>query len=67
LSEFGHFYHGETGQPPSEWGLVAMDNELVHYYLIEQGYFQVKYKFIEPILRLLDRFKHKSKVKTTKE
>jgi hypothetical protein len=30
LNEFGHFYHGETSQPPSEHGLVIMDNELVH-------------------------------------
>jgi hypothetical protein len=30
LSEFGHFYHGEIGQPPSELGLVVMHNELVH-------------------------------------
>jgi hypothetical protein len=30
LNEFGHFYHGEISQPISEWGLVIMDNELVH-------------------------------------
>jgi hypothetical protein len=28
--EFGFFYYGEIGQPPSEHGLVAMDNELVN-------------------------------------
>jgi hypothetical protein len=30
LSEFGHFYHGEFGQPPDEWGPIVMDNELIH-------------------------------------
>jgi hypothetical protein len=30
LREFGHFYHGEIGQPYSEHGLVAMDSELIH-------------------------------------
>jgi hypothetical protein len=29
FDEFGHFYHGEIGQPPSEQGLVIMENELV--------------------------------------
>jgi hypothetical protein len=29
LNEFGHFYHGETNQPPSEQGLVLTNNELV--------------------------------------
>jgi hypothetical protein len=30
LNEFGHFYHGEAGELPSEWGPVAMDSDLVH-------------------------------------
>jgi hypothetical protein len=30
LNEFEHFYHDEIGQPPSEWGQNATDNELVH-------------------------------------
>jgi len=30
LNEFGHVYHGETGQPHSEQGLVVTDNELIH-------------------------------------
>jgi hypothetical protein len=30
LNEFGHFYHGETSQPPSEQGLVVTNSELVH-------------------------------------
>jgi len=30
LSEFKHFYHGETSQPSSEWGLVVINNELVY-------------------------------------
>jgi hypothetical protein len=30
LSEFGHFYHGETNQPLSEWGPIVIDSELVH-------------------------------------
>jgi len=46
LNKFGHFYHAEIGQPPSEWGLVAMDSELVHWYLMKQGYSQMKYNFI---------------------
>jgi len=29
----------------NEWGLVTTDNELVHYYLVKQGYFQMTYKF----------------------
>jgi hypothetical protein len=28
LSEFGHFYHGETSQA-SEWGPITMDSELI--------------------------------------
>ncbi len=30
LSEFGHFYHGEFGQAPREWGPIVMDIELIH-------------------------------------
>jgi hypothetical protein len=45
LNEFGHFYHGEIGQPFSERELVATDSELVHYL--------VKYKFTKPF-HLLD-------------
>ncbi len=41
------FLYGETGQPPNEQGLVATDNELVYYYVMKQGYFEVKYKFIK--------------------
>jgi hypothetical protein len=29
LIEFGHFYHGETNQPPSEQRSVATNSELV--------------------------------------
>jgi len=28
LNEFGHFYHGETGQLLSEQGPIATDNEI---------------------------------------
>jgi hypothetical protein len=30
FNEFGIFYYGETSQPLSEQGPVAMDSELVH-------------------------------------
>jgi len=30
LSEFGHFYHGEIGQPLNERGPIAMYSELIH-------------------------------------
>jgi hypothetical protein len=30
LSEFEHFYHGETNQPPNEWRLVVMASELFY-------------------------------------
>jgi hypothetical protein len=29
LSEFEHFYYDEIGQPLTEWGSIATDNELV--------------------------------------
>ncbi len=54
MSEFGHFYHGEIGQPPIEQGLIVMNNELVHSYLMKQGYFQVKYKFTKPFHLLIN-------------
>jgi hypothetical protein len=38
MNEFDHLYHGEHG-------LIVTDNELIHYYLMKQGYFQMKYKF----------------------
>jgi hypothetical protein len=34
--------------PPSEQWLVAANNELFDYYLVKQGYSQVKYKFTKP-------------------
>jgi hypothetical protein len=33
FDEFGHFYHGENCQPPSEWGLVAMDKWISHSFV----------------------------------
>ncbi len=42
LSEFGHFYHGEISQPLSEQGPVATDKELIHQYLVKQGYYKMK-------------------------
>jgi hypothetical protein len=30
LCEFGHFYHGETNQPPDEQRPIVMNNDLVH-------------------------------------
>jgi hypothetical protein len=42
------FYHDEIGQPPSEQGPIAMNNELFHYYLLKQGCSKVKYKFTKP-------------------
>jgi hypothetical protein len=48
LNEFEHFYHGEIGQPPSEQGLIDTNSELVHWYLVKQGYFKVKYNFTKP-------------------
>jgi hypothetical protein len=30
LSEFGHFYHAETGQPLSEQGPVVTGSESIH-------------------------------------
>lgn len=40
--------------PLSEHGLVVTDNELVHKYLMNQGYFQVKYKFTKPFHLLIN-------------
>jgi hypothetical protein len=34
----------------NERGLIVMDNELFYDYLLKQGYFQVKYKFIKPFI-----------------
>ncbi len=53
MNEFGYFYHDETNQPPNEQGPVVKNNELVHLYLVKQGYFQVKYKFTK-LFHLLD-------------
>jgi hypothetical protein len=39
------FLPSEIDQPSSEWGPIATNNEL---YLVKQGYFQMKYKFIKP-------------------
>jgi hypothetical protein len=40
--------------PPSEQGPVATDNELVHNYLVNQSYFQIKYKFTKPFHLLVN-------------
>ncbi len=48
------FYHDEIGQPLSEREPVIEDNEFIHQYLVKQGYFQVKYKFIEPFHLLVN-------------
>jgi hypothetical protein len=48
------FYHGEIDQAPSEQGLVVMDSELVHWYLVKQCYSQMKYKFTKPFHLLIN-------------
>jgi hypothetical protein len=48
------FYYGETGQPPNAQRTIVMDNESVHYYLVKQGYFKVKYKFTKPFHLLVN-------------
>jgi len=39
----------------NEWGLVITNNESVHYYLVKQGYFQMKYKFIKSFHLLINK------------
>ncbi len=53
VSEFEHIYDGETSQPLGEWGPIAMNNELVHQYIVKQGYYQMKYKFTKPFISQL--------------
>jgi hypothetical protein len=41
------FLLGEIDQHLNEWGPIVTNNEL---YLVKQGYFQKKYKFIKPFI-----------------